>query len=248
MNTSRKKIIYLVLILLAAVMATASVVLIKTLGRTQIQVNIHQNQEAIYASTFAEPPQFAIWLENVKTGKCQTVFVTRRAGAGDWEGKADVPVALPRWTQLFRGKDQVQTSDKDEESVSAITGATPKDDYFSVRAEVTPGSQWICWVEMNLAGDYNDAYPEQDFGSMEVDEFSNGQPALLYKGELTADEGLKFNFSLAGLSLFENGEIRIEPVGDGITTAKEVFDEMNIEIIRPKPKLINHKKKPEEIN
>ncbi|MEL7588774.1 MAG: hypothetical protein AAGU19_18830 [Prolixibacteraceae bacterium] len=248
MNKPRKKIIYLALVLLLAVMTTAAVIIIKTRGRTQIQVNIRQNQEAIYASTFAEPPQFAIWLENIKTGKCQTVFVTRRAGAGDWEGKADVPVALPRWTQLFKGKDQTQTADKDEESVSAITGATPKDDYFSVRAEVTPGSRWICWIEMNLAGDYNDAYPEQDIESLEVDEFSNGQPALLFKSELTADEGLKFDFSLAGQSLFENGEIRVEPAGDGITTAKEVFDEMNIEIIRPKPKLINPNNKPKETN
>jgi hypothetical protein len=248
MKKSQKKIIYLVLGVLLTVIATASVIIIKTLGRTQIQVNIRQNQEAIYASTFAEPPQFAIWLENVKTGKYQTVFVTRRAGAGDWEGKADVPVALPRWTQLFKRKEQTQTSEKDEESVSAITGATPKDDYFSMRAEVKPGSQWICWVEMNLAGDYNDAYPEQDLASFEVDEFSNGQPALLYKSKITADEGLTFDFKLAGQSLFENGNIRVEPVGDGITTAKEVFDQMNIEIIRPKPKLINHSEKPEQTN
>lgn len=248
MKKSSKKIIYLALGLLLAVIGTASLIIIKTLGRTQIQINIHQNQEAIYASTFAEPPQFAIWLENVKTGKCQTVFVTRRAGAGDWEGKADVPVALPRWTQLFKEKEQTQPSATDEESISAITGATPKDDYFSVRAEVRPGSKWICWVEMNLAGDYNDAYPEQDIESLEVDEFSNGQPALLYRSEITADEGLKFGFKLAAQSLFENGKILVEPVGDGITTAKEVFDEMNTEIIRPKPKLINHPKKPGKTN
>jgi hypothetical protein len=39
---------------------------------------------------FAEPPQFAIWLENAKTNKLKTVFVTSRVGKGDWEGEANV--------------------------------------------------------------------------------------------------------------------------------------------------------------
>lgn len=212
-----------------------------TLGRTQIQVNIHQNKELIYLSTFAEPPQFAVWLEDPQTHRRINVFVTHRAGVGDWEGKADVPVALPRWFELFKvnGSDQDPSSKKEDDLVSAITGATPKEDYFSVRAEVKPGSQWICWVEMNLAGDYNDAYPAQDVESREVDEFSNGQPALLFRSEIVATEGETFEFSLAGESLWKDGETSIEPVSEGITTAREVFDKMNIEVIRPKPKLVN---------
>jgi len=221
--------------------------IIVTLGRTQVQVNIHQNKELIYLSTFAEPPQFAVWLEDPETHRCVNVFVTHRAGVGDWEGKSNVPVALPRWFELFKvsGMDQV-VKEKEDESVAAITGATPKEDYFSVRAEVKPGSKWICWVEMNLAGDYNDAYPEQDVESKEVDEFSNGQPALLYRADIVATEGQTFEFTLAGESLWKNGETSIEPVSEGVTTAKEVFDKMNIEVIRPKPKLVNLHKTEEQ--
>ena len=217
-----------------------SVVVLKTIGRTQIQINIHQDKEIIYLSTFAEPPQFAIWLENPDNQKCQTVFVTRRAGIGDWEGKASVPVALPRWFELFTVNGQGQNgSDAIKEPSLIVTGATPKDDYFSVRAEVKPGSRWICWVEMNLAGDYNEAFPEQDIDNHEVDEFSNGQPALLYKSEITAEEGLVFNFELAGQSIWKNGVTTIEPVSLGVTSAKNVFDKMFLEIIRPKPKIID---------
>ena len=178
------------------------------------------------------------------------VFVTHRAGADDWEGKADVPVALPRWFELFKadGSDQYPSAKKEDDLVSAVTGATPKEDYFSVLAEVKPGSQWICWVEMNLAGDYNEAYPETDVEGKEVDEFSNGQPALLFRSEIVATEGKTFEFSLAGESLSEDGKTSVAPVSEGITTAKDMFDKMEIEVIRPKPKLIHLRKtaKPEQ--
>jgi hypothetical protein len=41
----------------------------------------------------------------------------------------------------------------ENEEYSAVLGATPKDDYFSIRIEVEPGSEWNYWIEMNLAGD-----------------------------------------------------------------------------------------------
>lgn len=212
-----------------------------TFGRTQLQINIHQNKKLIYLSTFAEPPQFAIWLENPETHQQMTVFVTHRVAVGDWEGKADVPVALPRWFELFK-VDKHGETDAEKVPPLAVTGATPKDDYFSVRAEVKPGSKWICWVEMNLAGDFNDAFPQEDIQNFKVDEFSNGQPALLFRADVRAEEGQVFSFGLAGQSIWENGETRVEPVSEGITTAKNVFDEMNIEVIQPKPKLFDNNK------
>lgn len=219
----------------------------QTRGRTQIQISIHLNKEAILLSTFAEPPQFAIWLENKKNHKCQSVFVTYRAGADDWEGKAAVPVALPRWYELFKVQKAGRPAREEEKLISAITGATPKDDYFSVRAEVKPGSEWICWIEMNLAGDYNEAFPQQNIESFEVDEFSNGQPALLYRGEVLAEEGRIFNVQLVSQSIWDDGTVRVEPVADGVVSARNVFDEISIEVIRPKPKLIEkHKISAEE--
>lgn len=219
----RKKIIWGATGLFVLIIIISSIVVLKTIGRTQIQINIHQDKEIIYLSTFAEPPQFAIWLEDPDNHKCQTVFVTRRTAIDDWEGKASVPVSLPRWVELFK------VNDKGRNGAGAIkgpklivTGATPKDDYFSVRAEVKPGSKWVCWIEMNLAGDFNEAFPEQDIENYEVDEFSNGQPALLYKSEITAEEGLSFNFELAGQSLWENGVTTIEPVSPGVTSAKNI--------------------------
>jgi hypothetical protein len=247
MSFFRKKIVKIGIILflsgLLIVIIIASILIAKTRGRTIVQIDIHQNKELIHLSTFAEPPQFAIWLENTETKELKTVFVTHRVAIGDWEGKANVPVALPQWFKLFRvnGK-PVKESGSSKESDLAITGATPKNDYFSIRVEVKPGSKWLCWVEMNLAGDFNDSFPEFNLETLKEDEFSCGQPALLYSVAITAEEGLKFTPVLSGQSIWEKGETRVEPVSDGVTTARKVFDEMQISVIRPKPKLIDKNK------
>ena len=96
--------------LLALIIAVAAVA--RTWGRTLIQIDIHQNKKIIHLSNFAEPPQFAIWLENPSTKELKTVFVTHRVAKGDWEGKANVPVALPLWFKLFRGNKKQRRSIK----------------------------------------------------------------------------------------------------------------------------------------
>lgn len=244
MNLSKKKIIKAGVITfftgLIFVILVAGVLIARTWGRTVIQIDIHQNKELIYLSTFAEPPQFAIWLENTETGELKTVFVTHRVAVGDWEGKANVPVALPHWFSLFRVNDN---SANESGSVKgpdmAITGATPKEDYFSIRIEVKPESEWICWIEMNLAGDFNDAFPEFDPATFYEDTFSNGQPALLFKSNVKAIEDLKYTPVITAQSIWDDGEVIIEPVSLGVTTAIDVFDTIQISVIRPKPKLID---------
>ena len=247
MRVEKKKIIKTGLILLSGglllVSVIAGILIIKTWGRTVIQIDIHQNKKIIHLSNFAEPPQFAIWLENPSTKELKTAFVTHRVAKGDWEGKANVPVALPQWFSLFRankkgGAGKVQ----EKKSDLAISGATPKGDYFSIRVEVEPGSEWICWIEMNLAGDFNDAYPEIDVKTLREDEYSNGQPALIFRSEIKAVEDLKYTPDLVSQSTWNKGVVTVEPVSDGVTNAKNVFDDIQISIIKPKPKLIDKTK------
>ncbi|MDR0541754.1 MAG: hypothetical protein LBH19_06030 [Dysgonamonadaceae bacterium] len=216
--------------------AAAAFAVWRTKDRVQVEFNIHINKELIYLSTYSEPPQFAIWLENPKNGECKQVFVTYRVSRGDWEGKADVPVALPRWKAVFR--DGGAKAERSDEEV-AVSGATPRDDYFRVRAEVRPGSEWICWIEMNLAGDFNEYYPQFNRMTKAEDEFACGQPALLYRAEIKADAGMEYTPVANLMSLWENGVNTMSPIDGTITTAQNVFDEISIEIIKPKPVLIN---------
>jgi len=220
-------------------------VIFRTSGRTIVQFDIHQNTELIHLTTYSEPPQFAIWMENSKTHQLKTVFVTSRVSKGDWEGKANVPVALPKWFELFKGKKQPSETIENED-YSAVTGATPKGDYFSVRMEVVPGSEWTCWIEMNLSGDYNDGFPEFDPQSLKEDQFSCGQPALLFKTAIIAVRGTKYIPVLVGQSIWEKGVNRIEPVSDKVTTAKDIFDDIQISVIQPKPKLTDKNRIPND--
>lgn len=242
-ETFKKYKLFIILFcsILILLIVVAAITISQTFGRTLIEFSIHQNKEIIRLSSFAEPPQFAIWIENSKTHKVKTVFVTSRVGKGDWEGKANVPVALPRWFQIFRGKNQAFEI-IDNEKYSAVTGATPKDDYFKVRVEVEPGSTWICWIEMNLAGDFNESFPEFNRETLTEDEFSCGQPALLFKATVIAEEGVQVKPVLDAQSTWAAGVNSIEPVNSGITTAKKVFDDIQITVLRPKPKLVEKNK------
>lgn len=247
MSIDRKNLLKIVIILFAvgllALMIIAAILIAKTWGKTLIQVDIHQNKELIYLSTYSEPPQFAIWLEDPETSELITVFVTHRVAVGDWEGKANVPVALPQWFKLFRSNNNPGNKPASAKgSDMAITGATPKEDYFSIRVEVKPESEWICWIEMNLAGDFNDSFPEFDFETLKEDEFSNGQPALLFKADVRAIEDQKYAPEIIAQSIWDNGSVRVEPVSEGVTTAKDVFDSIEISVLRPKPKLIDKNK------
>ncbi len=235
---NKKTITILVICFIIVAGVVAGYVILRTKNRVQVEFNIHINQQSIYLSTYSEPPQFAIWIENPRNGKCQQVFVTYRASRGDWEGKADVP-ALPRWKTIFRNGG-TQNVRSDEEI--AISGATPKNNFFRIRAEVTPGSEWICWIEMNLAGDYNEFYPQFNIETMAEDEFAIGQPALLYRVEIKAEEGFRYTPVATHMSLWEEGEISMVPIDETITTAKAIFNEISIVIIKPKPVIINKRR------
>jgi hypothetical protein len=62
-------------------------------NKTEQEFLIHINEELVQQSVLGESPTFAIWLEDPDLGKTYTAYATRRIATGDWEGKADVPVA-----------------------------------------------------------------------------------------------------------------------------------------------------------
>jgi hypothetical protein len=53
-------------------------------------------------------------------------------------------------------------------------------------------------------------------------------------------EGLEVEPELYAQSIWENGINRVEPVSEGVTTAKDVFDQILLSVSRPKPKLVTH--------
>lgn len=218
------------LVLVFSIIAIGLVVLIiqtiKAPDQVMIRFDIEQNQQAIYLSTFAEPPQFAVWIENQETSEKRIVFVTHRSGTGDWEGKPAVPVAVPRWSQLFVTKGDV----KAHHEIAAVSGATPKEEAFSLSTEVTEGSVWKCWVEMNLAGDFNESFTEFNEKTLVEDEFFCGQPALLYSATITAENGFETEPQLVSQSVWVDGKNQVEPVSSAVTTARSVFETIKVSV------------------
>jgi len=207
--------------------------------KTEIEFLIHINEELVQQSVFGESPTFAIWLEDSGQGLTHTVYVTRRAALGDWEGKKDVPNALPMWFEIDKAEKRRKSHDaeivRDE---MAITGATPVPGYFRTRVRVNPGSKWICWIEVNLAGDFNDVYQEYNPETKTLDEYGTGQPALLYKVEVEVQKDRIVVPDIIGMCVFDKeNQVVVVPL-QGITTATGVFDEISIAVVRPKPRIL----------
>jgi hypothetical protein len=96
---------------------------------------------------------------------------------------------------------------------------------------------------MNLAGDFNEAFPEVDHETYMEDEFSCGQPAILFRADIIAEEGTMVTPEIVAQSVWESGLNRVEPVGEGVKSARNVFDDIKISVIKPKMKLIEDKVK-----
>jgi len=208
---------------------------LRTWNRTELEFRIRMNPDLIQVSAYGEPPTFAIWLENSE-GKLENVFITHRAFENEWEGKPEVPVALPYWFQLnktgsFSDKNGFLQTD-------AVSGATPRDESFAIRVEVSPDSSLKYWIEMNLSGDYNDSYKETDPVNRTSDEFGNGQPALIYSGEIKSTPGQHATPSVFGMSLPSDSIKNIIRPLEGITTADKVFHSIEVKAVRPKPYFI----------
>jgi len=239
LRIKKRTIIFTLTVLLLLAGGIVFFAFARTWNKTDIEFRIHINEKLVKESTFGEPPTFAIWLEDPETGLTRTIFVTNRAGLGDWEGKTAVPVALPKWFQVNEAEKQSKSrpDNKIPEQLT-ISGATPKPGYFSTRARVSPGSSWICWIEVNLAGDFNETYKEYDEVAKTSDEYKTGQPALLYKATLTASEGIKVKPEIAGMCMLDPEKGAVIQPASGITTATGIFDEISIAVVKPKPRII----------
>lgn len=223
----------LVMFLLAAVLVAQAYW--RVWGRTLVEFRICQNLDLILFSDFGEPPQFAIWLEDPVNSRLRTVFVTRRSATGDWEGKAECPGALPRWFEIYRqetGRPGLPTPEAP--ASDAVTQATPKAEHIAWAVEVEPGSRWICWLEVNLAADYNEAFQEYDEETGTMDTDKSGQPSILYRGEIVAEAGARVRPEPYGQKRLDSAEGAMQRGLGDITSATEIFKSVEIRVVRPR--------------
>ncbi len=198
-----------------------------------LELRFVQDEELIAATPYGSPPQIAVWLEDPVDGSPHTLLVTTDSGTGSWRGKTESPEALPRWYAVYRrewgreGYPMPATPVPD-----AVTRPTSSAAAFTWTAELPAGERWICWIEVNLSGDYNERFVPVDEVTGVGDTDSSGQPSLLYRVELPGEAGTPIEPELFGCTIMgTRGGVTRDL--EGVTTAREVLRSIEIRV-RPR--------------
>ncbi len=200
---------------------------VKPAGPVSLQFSLSLDPQVYSQSHYKKPPQFAIWIEDAAGEEIRTVWVTEKTGAGSWDGKTVRPVSLPVWVSRWQ-KETGSSGDPTPENpaADAVTGATPKQD-FTCRIEVPAESKWNCFIEVNVSGDFNDSFAATSKDGKR-DRNGNGQPSIVYRGQITAVAGQHAKPKLIGRTDQFEGVSSVIPNLEGISDAKALFSKIEI--------------------
>ena len=191
--------------------------------RVVLEFSMTVNQKVYQYNSYGDPPQIAIWIENINSGEIQTVWVTHCAGTNQWRGKVVCPVALPYWEY----RHGLEKKSSQEEVINATTGATPRDGFFTVKTSVLHGSYWNYFIEVNAAGDYNEYFPYWSSDGM-PDSEGNGQPSIIYSGSIQAIENDRNIPELLGRTDQKQPVTEIITNMNGIENARELIRDIQV--------------------
>ena len=137
------------------------------------------------------PPQIAIWLEDMQGNYLSTVYVSHKIATQDWQmAKGNRrKEALPHWcfSRGVKYYDGLYLPTKDKPLVDGISGATPRESFDVKLRTANHLKHFAVKVEVNHSTDFNDKFPknaqEGDVNYSGGKEGS-GQPAVIYKAEV----------------------------------------------------------------
>ena len=188
-------------------------------GPVELQFSLSLDPQVYSQSYYKKPPQFAIWIENAEGEEIRTIWVTKKTGTGSWGRKTVRPISLPYWVSRWQ-KETSSSGDPTPENpvADAVTGATPKQD-FTCRTEVPAATKWNYFIEVNVSGDFNDSFPAVSKNGKR-DRNGNGQPSIIYTGQITALPGQCREPELIGRTHQFEGVRNIISDLEGISDAK----------------------------
>lgn len=189
----------------------------------ELNFSLIVNEEIYTKTDFGEAPQIAIWLEE-DSSFLKTVWVTERAGKNDWVGKVKCTIALPIWESK---KIEEQKSSFWKRVVDAVTGATVPRGKINAKTFVPKDKKYYYYIEVNASGDYNEKFSYWSEDS-KPDTEGNGQPSIIYKGEIAAKENIHSTPKLFGRSEQRKVVNLINQDTLGLTTAKLLISSIEV--------------------
>lgn len=184
------------------------------------------------------PPQIAIWTEDIEGNYLSTIYVTHKIATQSWQfsGGNRRKEALPHWCHQ-RGieyEDGLYLPTKKSPLTDGITGATPQGSFHIRMAPTGTLKKFIVKVEVNHSTDFNEAYPKsakEGDANYSGGKEGSGQPAIVYAAEvdLTSDKK-EFIAELIGHSSPDGSNGHIIADISSLTTALQIIKSITISI------------------
>lgn len=183
------------------------------------------------------PPQFAVWLEDLDGNYLSTVYVTEKIATQGWvsSGGNRRKEALPHWCYQ-RGviyEDGLYLPTKKHPFTDAQTGATPKSDKqlkILLSDFTTPV---VIKAEFNHSIDFNNYFPKTANAGDENysgGEMGSGQPAVIYADTIFPYQ-TQSELKLIGRSSSDGSNGRIYTDLEKLTTAKSIAKSVKVQIV-----------------
>lgn len=184
------------------------------------------------------PPQIAVWLEDLNGNYLSTVYVSHKIANQAWQsaGGNRRKEALPHWCHK-RGvvyEDGLYLPTKQNPVADGISGATPQNG-FSLK--ISPSErlrQFVVKVEVNHSVDFNEYWPksakegDQNYSGGKD---GSGQPAVVYAANVDLDSGNRiFEAELIGHSSPDGSDGSIMTDTSTLTSALNIVKSIKIEI------------------
>jgi len=180
------------------------------------EANIALSLMVRFRDNLPAPPAMAIWAETITGTIIETLYIDQALAFGEevnWQGfRTSRHRLLPVW----RHKHTVVSGVDPHGEIDAFAGATPEHSFtLDQNLNLEEDSGFVLCVEVNLAGDPNEAYPDAIIG----------QPSLLYTAYI--EPGADNPYTLLELTAHggmaeENGALGYD--FDGIDSARELID------------------------
>jgi len=188
------------------------------------------------------PPQIAIWLEDMDNHYLETLYVTKRSATQNWRrapGDKEQTIrrdeALPVWSHRrgIKAEDGSYMPDRLHPLPDAVTSATPKHDFVLQTKSTYLTNKVVLFVELNSSCDFNEFYTKDasvDSKFYSGGAWGSGQPSLIYKAVLDPASKEPQNLVLVGHGHPAGKDGTIDPDVSTITTALDIVHSISVEI------------------